>query len=122
MAENGGQTGDFNFIVDKENLYQEESITDLKIATIQRLVPIKPDGSTDDGRDTVFIGRTQLNSPQGPVPIQAKLEAKSLEEAMDLFPAAMEAETRKVVEAFKKMQEQQQQKQDSRIIVPGMNN
>ncbi len=61
-------------------------------------------------------------TPPRAVPIQAKLEGKSLDEAMDLFPAAMEAETQKVVEAFKKMQEQQQKKQNSRLIVPGMNN
>ena len=114
-----------NFTVDKENLYREESVTDLKIANIQKLIPIKSDGSTDDNRETVFIARTQLNSPKGPIPIQAKLEAKSLDEAMDMFPKAMETETQKVAEAFKKMQEQQEQqqkKQDSRIIVPGMNN
>ncbi len=122
MTGNGGLPGGLNFAVDKENLYREESVTDLKTATIQKLIPIKADGSVDDNRDFVFIGRTQLNSPQGPVPIQAKLEGKTLDEAMDLFPAAMEAETQKVVEAFKKMQEQQQKKQDSRIIVPGMNN
>lgn len=125
MTENGGLPGGLDFTVDKDNLYKEEMVTDLKIANIQTLTPIKPDGSVDDSRECVYIGRAQLNSPQGPVPIQAKLEAKSFEEAMELFPKAMEAETQKVVEAFKRMQEQQQkqqQKQDSRIIVPGMNN
>ncbi len=122
MAGPNDMPNGLNFTVDKENLYREESITDLRIASIQKLTPIKPDGSTDDNRETVFIARTQLNSPQGPIPIQARLEAKSLDEAMDMFPGAMEAETKKVAEAFKKMQDQQQKKQDSRIIVPGMNN
>ncbi len=112
---------DLNFTVDKENLYREESVTDYKIANIQKLIPIKSDGSTDDNRETVFIARSQLNSPQGPIPIQARLEAKSLEEAMDMFPKAMETETKKVAKAFKRMQEQQKKK-DSRIIVPEMNN
>ena len=31
--------------VDRDHLYREESFTDLKVATIRRLVPIKPDGS-----------------------------------------------------------------------------
>ena len=120
MVGNGGTPDNLDFTVDKNNLYRDETITDLKSANIQKFIPIKPDGSDDDSRGVVFIGRTQLNTPQGPIPIQARLEAKTLDEAMDLFPQAMETETQKVVEAFKKMQEQQQKKQDSRIIVPGM--
>ena len=122
MTGNGGNPGSFNFEVDKKNLYREESVTDLKIANIQRLIPVNIDGSEDSTRETIFLGRTQLSTPQGPIPIQAKIEAKTLDEAMDLFPKAMEVETQKVVESFKKMQEQQQKKEQSRIIVPGMNN
>jgi hypothetical protein len=125
MNSNGGQPGGLNFEVDKNNLYREESITDLKIATIQRLTPINMDGSEDGGREPIFLGRTQLSTPQGPIPIQSKLEAKTLDEAMDIFPKAMEVETQKVVESFKRMQEEQekQKKADqSRIIVPGLNN
>jgi hypothetical protein len=122
MNSNGGQPGSLDFAVDKNNLYREESVTDLKIANIQRLIPINLDGSEDSSRETIFLGRTQLNSPQGPIPIQAKLTAKTLEEAMDLFPKAMETETQKVVAHFKQMQEQQKKEKDSRIIVPGMNN
>lgn len=121
MADNGGNQSGLDFTVDKDNLYKEEPITDLKIANIQKLIPIKPDGTVDESRQMVFIGRTQLTTPQGPVPIQAKLEAATFEEAMDIFPAAMEAETQKVVEAFQKMQAQQKKKEDSRIIVPGVN-
>jgi len=122
MNSNGGQPGRMDFTVDKNDLYREESVTDLKIANIQRLVPVHLDGSEDESRETIFLGRTQLSTPQGPIPIQAKLTAKTLEEAMDVFPKAMEAETQKVVESFKKMQEQQQKAEKSRIIVPGMNN
>ena len=125
MNYKGGQPGSLNFEVDKSNLYREESVTDLKIANIQRLVPVHLDGSEDSSREAIFLGRTQLSTPQGPIPIQAKLAAKTLEEAMDIFPKAMEAETQKVVESFKQMQEQQQQQkkaEQSRIIIPGMNN
>jgi hypothetical protein len=52
--------------------------------------------------------------------MQAKLEAATLEEAMDLFPKAMELETQKVIENFKRM-EAQQKKEKSNIIIPGMN-
>ncbi len=125
MNSNGGQPGSLDFKVDKNNLYREESVTDLKIANIQRLIPIHLDGSEDSSRETIFLGRTQLNSPQGPIPIQAKLSAKTLEQAMDMFPKAMEAETQKVVESFRQMQQQQEQQKkakQSNIIVPGMNN
>jgi hypothetical protein len=122
MAGNGGQPVALDFTVDKNNLYREESFNDFRLANIQQLLPIKADGSEDDSRAPIFIGRTQLTTPQGPVPIQAKLEATTLEEAMDAFPKAMEAETKIVVETLKKMQEKQQKAKDSRIIVPGMNN
>lgn len=125
MNDNVGQPGSLNFEVDKNNLYREQSVTDLKIANIQQLSPVNLDGTEDKTRDTIFIGRTQLSTPQGPVPIQAKLEAKTLEDAMDIFPKAMEAETQKVVESFRRMQEQQEKKkktEQSRIIVPGLNN
>lgn len=120
MAGNSGTPNGLDFTVNKDNLYRQESITDLKSANIQTLIPVKTDGSDDDTRKTIYIGNTQLNTPQGPVPIQANLEADSFDEAMDLFPKVMEVETQKVIEAFKKLQEQQKQKQDSRIIVPGM--
>ncbi|MCP3873463.1 MAG: cytoplasmic protein [Desulfobacteraceae bacterium] len=125
MNSNGGQPGGLDFTVDKKNLYREEAITDLRIANIKKLTPVLVDGTDDSTREPIFLGMTQLTTPQGPIPIQSKLEAKTIEEAMDLFPKAMEAETQKVVESFKKMQEQQEkQKQadQSRIIVPGMNN
>ncbi len=125
MSNNGESPSSIDFTVDKKNLYREESITDLKIANIQKLVPVNLDGSEDNSRETVFLGRSQLSTPQGPIPIQAKLEANTLEDAMDQFPKVMESETQKVVESFKRMQQQQEQqkkKEQSRIIVPGMDN
>ena len=66
---------EIDFTVDKKNLYREESITDLKVASIRRLVPVKPDGTEDPARQTIFIGQTQLMSPEGPLPIQSELDA-----------------------------------------------
>lgn len=124
MNDNGGSPNSIDFQVDKDKLYREETITDLKTATIRKLLPIKPDGSEDPGRTTIFIGSTQLGTPQGPVPLQARLEADSFEEAMNVFPKAMEAETKIVIENFKRLQEQQKkarQAKQSRIITPGIN-
>jgi hypothetical protein len=115
------QINSINFTIDKDNLYREESITDLKVGSIRRLIPIKTDGTADDSRTEVFIGHTQLMSPEGPLPIQSELEAKTLEQAIEVFPATMKQALQELIEKMQEMQRQQQmQKRDeSRIIVPG---
>ncbi len=118
MNENKGKTIDFT--ADSSNLYREENITDLKVASIRKLTPIKPDGTDDKNRTTVFIGHTQLMSPEGPVPIQAYLTANNLVEAIDAFPEAMDKALAEMVAEFEKMKKEQEQKgDDSRIIIPG---
>ncbi len=113
------QAQQIDFTPDTSNLYREESITDLKVASIRRLVPIKVDGTADPGRTEVFLAHTQLMSPEGPVPLQATLKATTLDEAFAEFPDAMKAELNQVIAKFQKMRQQQDQKEDSRIIVPG---
>ncbi|MCP4682132.1 MAG: cytoplasmic protein [Desulfobacterales bacterium] len=111
-----------DFTVDKTNLYREESITDLKVASIRRLTPIKPDGTTDESRKNIFVGHTQLMSPQGPVPLHAPLEATTLEQATEKFPGAMQHAMEEMIENVKKMQQEQEaakQNNDSNIIMPG---
>jgi hypothetical protein len=61
--------------VDRNNLYREENYTDLKVASIRRLVPVKPDGTPDMTRRQVFIGQTHLMSQMGPLPVQCNIEA-----------------------------------------------
>jgi len=118
---NGEQEQQIDFTVDKNNLYREESITDLKVASIRRLMPINDDGTEDASRTPVFMAQTQLMSPEGPVPLQSALKAGSIEEAIDEFPGAMRQALGEVVKQMKKMREQQMhgQKEDSRIIMPG---
>lgn len=111
-----------DFSIDKNNLYREESLTDLKVGAIRSLTPIKSDGTSDEGRETIFIGNTQLMSPQGPVPIQARLTGKTLDEAIENFPEAMKQAMEQMIEEAKKMQAEQQRAQaqeESRIIMPG---
>jgi hypothetical protein len=112
-----------DFTVDMNNLYREESITDLKVASIRRMIPVTADGEADPSRSPIFIGHTQIITPQGPLPLQARLMANNLKEAMDAFPAAMEKEMAQMVEQIRRMQAEEQKRQtergDSRIIVPG---
>lgn len=108
-----------DFTVDRKNLYFEEAITDLKVASIRRLIPIHSDGSEDKSRSSVFIGTSQLMSPHGPLPLQVVLPANNLQEALEAFPAAMERAMAEMVEELQKMQENEKKRDDSRIIVPG---
>ena len=116
------ENNQIDFTVEKNNLYREENIIDLKSASIRCLTPIKPDGVIDQNREKIFVGHTQLMSPQGPVPLHAPLKASSLEEAMGAFPGAMQKAMSEMIEEVKKMQQEQEQskqKENSRIIVPG---
>lgn len=109
------------FTVDQQNLYREEGITDMKVASIRRMTPITADGKDDPSRSPVFYGHTQVITPQGPLPLQARLMANNIDEAIKAFPGAMEQEMSKMIAQIQKMQEAEKKKQqnDSRIIVPG---
>ncbi len=78
----------------------------------------KLDGSDDEGRQSIFVGNTQLMSPEGPIPLQAKLEVATLEEAIEAFPKAMESAMAEMMEQIKEMQRKQKEN-ESRIITPG---
>ena len=123
MAETDNNSIDFS--IDRSNLYKEESFTDLKVGNIRRLIPVKPDGSEDKTRNTIFVGQTNLMTPNGPLPIQGVIRAKELQQAVKRFPEAMEEAVERMMEEAQKMKDQQgseiitQQKEDSRIIIPG---
>ncbi len=105
---------DLDFTVDAENLYREENITDVKVASIRRLIPIKTDGSDDPEREALFMGHTQLMTPSGPLPIQCPLNAKTLDEALDEFPGAMRETVNQLIDEAQKAQYD-----SNRIVVPG---
>jgi hypothetical protein len=101
--------------VDKDNLYREEVFTDLRVASIRKLVPIKADGSDDSSREARFVGETQLMSARGPLPIQCPIEAPTLSDAIDAFPEAVQKAVDQMIEEAREMQRQEA----SRIVVPG---
>jgi len=112
------------FTIDRSNLYREESFTDLKTGIVKRLTPVRPDGSQDNPRKTVFVGHASILTPNGSLPIQNIIAAKELQQAIKKFPEAMHAAMNQLMEEVKKYQEQEQsqiQKPDSRIIVPWRN-
>ena len=104
-----------NVQIDASNLYREESYTDLKVGSLQVLIPVKVDGTEDESRDRSYIGQTQLMSQAGPLPLTAPIDATTLEEAIDKFPDAVKQAVDKLVEEAQEMQRQEA----SRIVVPG---
>ena len=101
--------------VNQETLYLEESFSDLDMASIRRLTPVKPNGLKDKSRKQIFVGHLNLMTPQGPIPIQAPIDARNLKEALEIYPETMKIALKKMKEEMEKMKE----KQESRIIVPG---
>ncbi len=100
--------------VDTENLWREESFTDLQIATVRRLTPVHTDGSVDTSRRPLFIGQTTILTEAGPIPIQARLPGDTLAEAIEHFPQAIRRAVGQMVEEIRELQRQQA----SRIVVP----
>jgi hypothetical protein len=101
--------------IDPNNLYKEEAFTDLTFATIRRLTPVKIDGSPDESREPIFTGMTQLMSPNGPIPVQCLIEgAKTLTEAVDKLPAAIDKTVQAMIAEAREMERQEA----SKIIVP----
>lgn len=100
--------------VDTGNLYREETFTDLRIATIRRLVPVRADGSDDDSRPALYSGQTTLMSQAGPLPVEAPIEASSLDEAAQKFPAAIQEAVDRLIEEAKEIR----RREASRIVVP----
>jgi len=118
------QNNQFDFKVDRSNLYREESFTDLKVGSIKHLIPVKSDGSEDKTRKPIFVGQSNIMTPQGPLPIQGVIKAKELQQAIKKFPEAMEVAMERLVDEAKKYQEQKEQDSqiqnpESRIIIPG---
>ena len=100
--------------VDASNLYREETITDLRVATIRKLVPIKADGEPDPARETLFFGQAQVMTSGGALPIEAPLEATTLPAALEKFPDAVREAVAEVMEQVREYQRQAA----SRIVVP----
>lgn len=102
--------------LDTKNLYREDVFTDLQVGMIKRMVPVHEDGTTDKSRPVRFIGQTQLMSNMGPLPVSCPIEAKNLQEAIRIFPQAIQRAVHEMVEQVKEAQ----RKEASRIVVPGM--
>ncbi|HSG65233.1 MAG TPA: hypothetical protein VLD39_09530 [Gammaproteobacteria bacterium] len=101
--------------MDAANLYREESFTDRRIGTIQRLIPIKPDGSADAARAELFVGQTQVLTPAGALPLTFEIEAKNLADAVVAFGNGAQAALEDTMHRLEELRREAA----SSIIVPG---
>jgi hypothetical protein len=100
--------------VDQQNLYREELFTDLKVASIRRLTPVKQDGSLDKTRPVLFVGQTQVMTPAGGLPVQARLDVQNLQQAMERFPEAISAAIEHMMAELQELR----RREASRIVTP----
>lgn len=106
---------DQNISMDTANLYREESFTDRRIGSIQRLVPVNADGTPDEARSELYVGQTQVLTPAGALPLSFEIDAQTLDEAVGKFgDGAREA----LAGTMQKLEEMRRE-QASSIIVPG---
>src|SRR6202166_4487513 len=100
--------------MDSTQVYREETFTDRKVGTIQRLTPVTADGSADGARPVIFVGQAQVMTPMGAIPISFELEAASLNAAIEKFgPAAEQA----VQQTMRELQEIRRE-QASSLVIP----
>lgn len=100
--------------LDAAGLYREEVFSDRKAGTIRRMTPVTSDGATDASRPVLFSGQTQLLTPAGVLPLVFEIEAKTLDEAIRKFPAAVKLALNDAIEEAREMRREAA----SRIVVP----
>jgi hypothetical protein len=106
---------DAEIAMDGTNLYREETFTDRRVGTLQRLTPVTADGSTDAARPVLYVGQTQVLTPAGALPLSFEVQAPSLDAAVAQFgELAKEALARTM-----RRLEELRREQASSIIVPG---
>jgi hypothetical protein len=112
MAE---EMGDVDIAMDSAHLYHEETFTDRRVGTLQRLTPITPAGAPDTAREILYVGQTQVLTPAGALPLSFEIPATTLEDAVakfgDMAKQALASTMRRL--------EELRREQASSIIVPG---
>jgi hypothetical protein len=100
---------------DAGSLCLEETFTDRTAGTIRRLTPMTAAGAPDPSRPVLFSGQTQLLTPGGVLPLGFEIDATTLADAIEKFPAAVRTALEQAIEEAREMRREQ----SSRIVVPG---
>jgi hypothetical protein len=106
---------DTDIAMDSANLYQEETFTDRRVGTLQRLTPVTAAGGRDPGRSILYVGQTQILTPAGALPLSFEVPASSLDDAVAKFG---ELAKQALASTMRRLEELRRE-QASSIIVPG---
>ncbi|BCX82976.1 hypothetical protein MIT9_P2567 [Methylomarinovum caldicuralii] len=100
--------------MDPDNLYREETYTDLKTGTIKRLIPVTAEGMADPNRKEMFLGQATIMTPVGSLPLSFEIEADTLKDAVEKYGEAAEKGIRETMEELRRLQ----QEQASSLVIP----
>jgi hypothetical protein len=98
-----------------ESLYREELFTDRRVGSVRKLIPVRADGSDDSGRKVTFEGQTSVLTSAGPLPLHFEIEADTLAEAIERFPATAQRALAHTLEELEEIRREA----TSSLIVPG---
>jgi hypothetical protein len=101
--------------MESENLYREETYTDRRVGSLQILTPVNADGTSDNTRQQLYVGQTQILTPGGALPLSFELEATTMKEAIEKFGEGAKSA---LAEAMQRLEEMRRESASS-IIVPG---
>jgi len=110
-ADAGNQTIEMN----STDLYVEESFTDRRVGTLQRLSPVTSAGEPDASRPVLFLGQTQVLTPAGALPLSFEIDATTLADAVAKFGETAQQALASTMERLEAMRREQA----SSLIVPG---
>jgi hypothetical protein len=100
--------------LDPKGLYREDVFTDRRAGSVRRLTPVTTDGAPDPTRPVLFSGQTQLLTPAGVLPLGFEIEANTLEEALQKFPAGVKLALEQAIDEARELRREAA----SRIVVP----
>jgi len=106
---------DADIAMDGKELYREETFTDRRVGTLQRLTPITSAGAEDPARPVIYVGQTQVLTPAGALPLTFEIPAGSLEEAVSKFGDLAKDALARTMQRLEELRREQA----SSIIVPG---
>ena len=94
--------------LDSNNLFRQETFTDLKFGSIQRLTPVTLSGEVDPSRQAMFTGSASIMTPHGAIPVQCEIDAADLKTACELFPEAIKQAVNDLINRVQQVERERQ--------------
>ena len=112
MSDPLSQMDDIEFNAD--DLWKEEVITDRTVGSIRVMTPVTADGEDDPNRSVEYYAQTQIMTQAGALPIEGKIDAETLRDAISKFGATAKDALQEMMERMREMQREQAQQ----IVTP----